>query len=536
MIPNYWKLKKLSLVNKDYFRTGFLFLLMQLNLISFGQNIWFKHIDGWQARTSLIKGDTILTCGQDYTTLSGKDKYGVFLTWLNMKGDILGHFKINLDSLEKDDSQSTTISYNYNSSVDCENEWKHLIGLNYGKKKQRAFVLTFDTFLSNKFSLEEYTIDTFSTYINNIIPFQNHKIEFVPYAVIQNPQEVILNTVIYKVTNGNRIKIHEIINTASLKYETRNHLRDNISNNTFFFIKKQMTDYAGSPRLWNDYIVKMDTLGKEQWSTLVNNRDSINTEGMQMVQMTNGHLLISWCDRWYRKGKNPQGHPSEPQVNKKCTLWFAEIDRTGKVLWRSNIKSFLTFKIGRDSSHNLIHSKAIITHNGVLWTGINSWGYDRCYLLKTNFNGNPIWYREYDLHKNEEEFIPYDIAPSQDGGFVLTGEYINSNQIQYATLVKVDSFGCLEPNCEIFDASANLLKVEPNIDIYPNPLKDFLSIKGKDIQNVTILSSSGQIVIMENINGKLITTLNLEVIPNGFYIIEIVQKSGNIWRYKIVKN
>ncbi len=513
-------------------------IFILLSNISIGQTSWFKHLPGWQARTTLAKGDTLVTCGQSVSKMPTYSKYEVFLFWSKLNIDSLNFFKISLDSLESDSAQSTTISYNYNSSVDLGGRWGHFIGLNYGKKKERAFVLLFKNFYSKEFKLEEYTKDTFSTYVNNIVCLPKVDIIFSPYAPIEEPLHFELNTIIYKQTNINRIKIKEIKNTSSEKYETTCHIKDNTSSKSFFFIMRKMWDYAGAPRQWENYIIKMDTLGNELWRCQPNNRDSINTEGMQMVQKSNGNILVSWCDYDYRPYKNMIGS-NEPQLNRRCTVWFAEIDEYGKVLWRKNMRKYLSLKVS-DTTQDLRHNKAILVKDGILWSGNYSYYYRHNYLLKTDFNGNPIWYREYELYKTntaEQEFIPYDVTATSDGGYVLTGEFISQpgnifkNGCQLATIIKVDSFGCLEPGCQKADSATTAIKDIKKIGckVYPNPANETVNIelpKGKNGDYVLeVFDIQGKLI--EKISIHTSIELNTSKYANGFYLFKLYNEKRN---------
>lgn len=520
-------------------------IFISLSNFSIGQTSWFKHLSGWRAKSTLAKGDTLLTCGMNSEIKSFGKKYGTFLFWNTAKGDSLDHFRINLDTLENDTTRSSPISYDYYSSILNNESPAHFINLSYGQKKERAFLLKFNNFYSHDFNLEEFTKDTFNTFIHNVILLDYTDIIFLPYVILEKQLERTLNTIIYKETKGKRVKIKEIVNYPLLKYETTCHIKNSKSNASFFFKMREMWDYAGAPRMWADYIIKMDTNGNELWQCFPSNRDSINTEGMQMVQKPNGNLLVSWCDFWYRPYKNMIGS-QQPQVNNHCTLWFAEIDSTGKVLWRKQIKQFLSSKIKRDSAQNLVHFKSIATPSGVLWTGYYAWQYSHNYLLKTDFDGNPIWYREYELYPNNtarQEFKSYDVTATSDGSYVLTGEYISDkgnifkNGCQLATIIKVDSFGCLEPGCQKADSLIGIKTLKKSLcRIYPNPANESVTIEPpysfKGEYSIKIYSSDGRLVEeLETCKSKI---LNIETYKAGLYLFEVFNKNRNeLARHKV---
>lgn len=80
------------------------------------------------------------------------------------------------------------------------------------------------------------------------------------------------------------------------------------------------------------------------------------------------------------------------------------------------------------------------------------------------------------------------------------------------------------------------IKEKPIIELYPNPFKTVLSIRGKEIDRIIIINSTGQIVKGEMINGVENLNIDLEFLSNGLYIIEVTGKGGNVYREKIVKN
>jgi hypothetical protein len=247
---------------------------------------------------------------------------------------------------------------------------------------------------------------------------------------------------------------------------------------------------------------------------------------------------VSWCDDTYRPYKNPMGS-NEPQPNRKCTIWFTEVDSNGKVLWRKNIRKYLSTKM-IDTSQDLNHRKATLVNDGIVWTGNYSYYYYHNYLLKTDFDGNPIWYREYELYPSntaEQEFKPYDVTATNDGGYVLTGEYISQpgnvfkNGCQLATIIKVDSFGCLEPGCQKADSipvSIRPTKYLQYCKVYPNPANEAVTIQlpfnKKGTYLLEVFSMTGKLI--EKIAMHESTELNTAKYPAGFYLFKLYNEQS----------
>ncbi|ASS48832.1 MAG: hypothetical protein CHH17_08835 [Candidatus Fluviicola riflensis] len=78
----------------------------------------------------------------------------------------------------------------------------------------------------------------------------------------------------------------------------------------------------------------------------------------------------------------------------------------------------------------------------------------------------------------------------------------------------------------------NELNAAVAIDLYPNPAKTDVTIKGKDLQSVTVFSLNGQVVMEQS----LLTTavLSIENLPAGTYLVE-VQTANGIGRERLVK-
>jgi hypothetical protein len=503
----------------------------------YGQKTYFKHLDGFSARQSFIINDTIYTIGNKITNFTTFYRYNVFISKTDNSGNTSNNFIIAIDSFENDTFRSTLIRYGKGSTLHNENLYSALTLAGNGKK-DRAFLAKYST-LNGISDTLNCTKDTFATVIEEVFCNKNNQVVCGFYFYYLSQLTTKLTTFIYYYKDK-KIKWSKLYPDESLNSRWRLKNTLNGKGEKYFFVHLQhQQDFAGVPRVTDDYVIKMDTLGNELWRCQPNNRDSINTEGMQMVQKPNGNLLVSWCDYWYRPYKNMIGS-QQPQGNDNCTVWFAEIDANGKVLWRKSIKWFLTQKIARNNYENLFHSKVIAVKDGLIWSGNYSYYYRHNYLLKTDFNGNPIWYREYELYKTntaEQEFIPYDVTATSDGGYVLTGEFISQpgnvfkNGCQLATIIKVDSFGCLLPGCQKVDSATTAIRDIRKIGckVYPNPANETVNIelpKGKNGDYVLeVFDMQGKLIEKISIHTSL--ELNTSKYANGFYLFKLYNEKRN---------
>lgn len=81
---------------------------------------------------------------------------------------------------------------------------------------------------------------------------------------------------------------------------------------------------------------------------------------------------------------------------------------------------------------------------------------------------------------------------------------------------------------------ANSVKIGGNPVIYPNPVKDMLSIKSdQEFSSYSIYNISGQMVVSEKISGK--ATINVERLPIGQYVLKMTDKNGNVQTSPFIK-
>ncbi|MCC6722272.1 MAG: T9SS type A sorting domain-containing protein [Bacteroidia bacterium] len=522
-------------------RSTIIFILISLAFLSTSaQERWVKHLPGWTARQSFLRGDTLFSFGMNN---GGSSRILTFINGCALNGGSLFNSIINIDTIEMNPNRSTVLS-SYQTVMMEGNQF--VVGLNLlGDYKKSTCFLDFVN--KKNHVLHNLSFDTFSTYSSGIVKIGKSYYIAGDYRYYEDALNSLPVTYILKwsADSKNYLRSYKAKPGAlGWDWVYEDMLKDDLNFDTYFVILSYKADYTGSPNTWDDYIIKMDTLGNELWRCMPNNRDSINTAGMQMIQKSNGNLLVSWSDYYYRRGKNPQGSTSIMQGNDNCKVWFAEIDTVGKVLWRKNISGYLAQKLNRDSYHNLVHKKVIKTSSGCLWSGYYNWAYTHSYLLKTDFEGNPIWYREYNLHPDNnarQDFKPYDITPTPDGGYVITGEYISNpgnlypQGCQLATIVKVDSFGCLAPGCQL--ASVNKFPVQRDYELaslYPNPANSVLRIEfqKKFPYQVLLYNNLGQLVSEYSNTGTGI--LDIHSFSNGLYLLKIINKeSGNIQTHKV---
>jgi hypothetical protein len=77
---------------------------------------------------------------------------------------------------------------------------------------------------------------------------------------------------------------------------------------------------------------------------------------------------------------------------------------------------------------------------------------------------------------------------------------------------------------------------QPEVKIYPNPARDFITIEDMEGQytEIMLMDLSGRVILKENISGRqLIKSVSLNPVGNGLYVCWITSKSGNRYSSKV---
>src|SRR5690606_3503881 len=89
-----------------------------------------------------------------------------------------------------------------------------------------------------------------------------------------------------------------------------------------------------------------------------------------------------------------------------------------------------------------------------------------------------------------------------------------------------------------FPSSDDKSKQHEQIIIYPNPVSDILSVETKTnaLNNLMIIlfDLNGRQVLKEGIKGQK-NTVDISSLPQGVYMVEIIQENKSIHKQKITK-
>jgi hypothetical protein len=148
---------------------------------------------------------------------------------------------------------------------------------------------------------------------------------------------------------------------------------------------------------------------------------------------------------------------------------------------------------------------------------------------------------QYAFEDIEGTNYSWDMVATDDGGVLMVGDVTpNSNNYQDVWLVKVDSNGCIQNDCEktlVYDVSASVEEpnvIEVPITFYLNPNTGSFEIHGlaaNSEYNYKVSNLKGQLVAAGNAAS---TTLVLEDLNAGVYFLSIFQSGERLTTQKLV--
>lgn len=222
-------------------------------------------------------------------------------------------------------------------------------------------------------------------------------------------------------------------------------------------------DYSG-----NAIAIKVDSNGEYQWKRIF---DSGYEDGIARVaSSTDGNCVIAYTKATYQAPPYP---PRSPWLRIEVT----KVSNQNQLIWQQSYGSSWQF--------NYIQRIKEIPGQGYLIGGY-AWsdtifGAFQGWLLKINYWGDSIWYREYNHYQNLNSSNKIsDFSFDSNGSIITSGESYRfiPGYPQEIWLQKLDSSGCVYFNCDptvrIY-SDDKILSDIPNI--FPNPVIDKLRIQ-----------------------------------------------------------
>ncbi len=159
------------------------------------------------------------------------------------------------------------------------------------------------------------------------------------------------------------------------------------------------------------------------------------------------------------------------------------------------------------------------------------------YVFSYSTNGDLNWGKSIDAYF---DFVGGSI--SLNGVFADTdkvytcGQYSKTVQVGTFELVSEYSIDPFFGKIDITGNSISSFSKDINVDVFPNPASDLISISVTDeiISSVSIINVSGKVLYQEDISNEVNVDVDLKDLSQGIYILNIYTNKGVITR-KIIK-
>jgi hypothetical protein len=250
------------------------------------------------------------------------------------------------------------------------------------------------------------------------------------------------------------------------------------------------------------FLVKTDSVGNLLWQKTYN--DYPRQAGLDIEQVGIDKLLLVGG---YNSIQNGSGFASA------C---IKLIDTIGNSIWN---KTYSGNQLNDKSFNSVVKldNKLLIVGSNSIYDSLNN---NQGWLLAINLNGDSLYQRLYNPVSIWPEQI-YGINKTNDG-FIMSGygfTKIDSINTQDAWLLKVDTFGCLTPGCQLVGLD-NIPFSREEIKIYPNPAKDKIQFKHNNkILSYRVADYTGKLLMAGN---YLESGIDIENLSRGVYIVQVL--------------
>lgn len=135
-----------------------------------------------------------------------------------------------------------------------------------------------------------------------------------------------------------------------------------------------------------------------------------------------------------------------------------------------------------------------------------------------------------------------DIAEGIDDGhfkFIVEANPTRLNRLDSLEIFapETDMLSKMIYIAQVDDGALNIDKIakdDTDIQVFPNPMRDYVSIMGKNLLSAQIYALSGREVIRQELGGYDSATIDVNNLPNGVYIILVKTEDGTASR-KLLK-
>ncbi|MEL6971078.1 MAG: T9SS type A sorting domain-containing protein, partial [Bacteroidota bacterium] len=286
------------------------------------------------------------------------------------------------------------------------------------------------------------------------------------------------------------------------------------------------------------YSTKVDSLGNELWSQELRRGHYTRWNGTDPVLLDDGLIALNWIHDTFPL-------PADTVRFQDMLLW---IDQDGEIVRE--------FFFPKDRERN-IRSMTKAANGDIIGAGsvdLGALDLGRAgYVFRMRPDGTLLWERYLaDVRFPLNSHFFNDVIEAEDGGIVLTGLLqdsipgsdppLNNPNVW---LVKLDSFGCLEPGCSRFQVMGATVNIEEAVAstaplrLFPNPTATFTQLQwpsGTELSyplQVQVYDLMGRPVLQRTFQQDPLVLQCSEWVA-GYYLVQVHDREGRQWTGKLV--
>jgi len=266
-------------------------------------------------------------------------------------------------------------------------------------------------------------------------------------------------------------------------------------------------DVSGNHGQRDSWILKLDIYGNIIWSKCFGGTE---TELTSCIIETNDSNFVVI-------GSSSSSNMYSCNTNGEADAWIFKINQNGDVLWS---KTYGGEQVDIAWTASKSNNGYIIAASKDMYDQANESDY---WIMELNLNGDTLWTQLFNKGPYVENSM--SVIQTEENKFVIAGSCEDS--------MRTNDFWVFKINLKT--ESIVKLSNESDINIYPNPANDQLTIDGS-IKNslIQIYNISGNIVY-HNYSKTNNFSINLNKYHKGVYFVKIINKNQTITKKLIVK-
>lgn len=286
------------------------------------------------------------------------------------------------------------------------------------------------------------------------------------------------------------------------------------------------------------FILKMDTAGYSLWAKNLGGSSSEQPSGLVLDKA--GNVVVTGI--FYTEADfDPGNGTTILKSSGSADIFIVKFDASGNLIWAKGLGTTnyeATLAIAVDASNNIfvlgIFKDTMDFDPGTDIFQCKSAGANDIFILKLDVNGNFVW--AVNMGGKNEDF-GYSISIDASGNIYCTGSFENMADFDpgwktvNATSKGMNDIFIAKLNSDI--AGSEKLSLSPNISLFPNPSKDFITINSHifdaDLRYL-ITDQTGKQILKGYLNSKS-TNIEIKDLSPGLYNIQIGLNNKSIHKF-----